>query len=126
MDTEQIDELKLKICRALEQDGGTYCIDDVFRDLEVGAMQAFSKNQTIVITQIVQAPRKRWLNIFVVAGSSKDAMSLQDEVMQFAADKGCEFMAMTGRKGWSKILPKFGWSEQSVSYAIPVRGKLNG
>jgi len=126
MTEEDINELRSKVEKALERGGGTHSFDDVVRGLMTGDMQAFSKNKTIVVTQIVNAPRKRWLNIFVAAGEYKDVMSMQEEILDFAAGYGCEFMAMNGRKGWAKILPRYGWSDVSVSYAIPVRRELNG
>ena len=45
---------------------------------------------------------------------------MQPQLVQMAKDMGCEFIEMSGRVGWSKVLPKYGWHKTGISHAMPI------
>jgi len=110
------DALKARLQKALDLAGNTHTIDDIAAAVRAGTMQAFHNDGALVITEIVEYPRAKAINIFVACGDLNDVMSLQPTIDDFAKQHGCTSMHMRGRKGWRKALPAFGWSESMVSF----------
>jgi len=54
--------------KALRLAGGTHELSDVVDALKEGRMQSFATDNAMVVTQIVQHPRKRELNVFLAFG----------------------------------------------------------
>jgi hypothetical protein len=119
-------EMRRRLQKALDLAGNTHEIDDVVAGVRSGALQAFSSENAFVVTEIAVAPRKKWLNVFLAVGQLDEVMELQPQVEAFGREQGCEFMVMTGRKGWLKVLPEYGWRENGVSYARPLQENAHG
>lgn len=109
-----------RLRKALALGGDTHTVDDIIAGVRSGALQAFSSENAFVVTEIAFAPRKRWLNVVVAAGELDEVMELQPQLEVFGRDQGCEFMTMTGRRGWSRVLPDYGWHETGVMYGLPL------
>lgn len=120
------DEMKRRLQKALDRGGGTHTIEDVVAGVKAGTMQAFWSDDALIVTEIAQTPRKKWLNIFLAAGKMDDVFALTPQLEAFAEKEGCDFAAMTGRKGWAGVLSKKGWHQRGVSYARPVRSEAHG
>lgn len=114
--------LLTKLERALKVGGNTHTVGDVYLGLESGHYQGWFTDNAGVITQIVNTPQKKWLNCFLAFGDLEEVMSLQPKIVAFGKEHGCSFMAMTGRWGWQKVLPKYGWTHKTVSMALPLDG----
>ena len=114
-------EMRRRLQDALDRAGNTHTIEDVVAGIREGQMQVFFSEQAFVVTEIACGPRKKWLNVFLAAGELHDVMALQPQLDAFGKEHGCAFMAMTGRRGWAKVLPKHGWFETGVSYARPLQ-----
>ena len=102
--------------QALEHGGGTFALQDIVEGLEQGRFQLFWNNGGIAVTEIIQCPRKRYLNIFLAAGEMKAVLKLHRKVEKFARKNGCDFMQATARKGWEKFEPAFGWRSTHTVY----------
>jgi len=65
------------------------------------------------VTQIVNFPRKRVLDIFGLSGKDRDEwLPLEPTMAAYARAMGCqEFQIWTGREGLRKILGDDGWRE---------------
>lgn len=109
--------------KALRLGGDTHSVADVIAALNEGRMQAFWSDNATVITQIVQHPRKRELNVFLAFGDLDEVMAMQPRVSEFGRKHGCDFMVMSGRFGWQKVLPNHGWRRVGVTYALPLESK---
>ena len=82
-------------------------------------MQSFAHNNAIVITEVVQAPRKKYLNVFlVVSDELADVMAIQPRMLEFARSQGCDWVQTHGRLGWNKVLPKYGWKPTHVLFVL--------
>lgn len=114
------ERLLTKMKKALRLAGGTHELSDVVDALKEGRMQSFATDNAMVVTQIVQHPRKRELNVFLAFGDLDEVMGMQPQIADFGRQNGCEFMVMSGRTGWMKVLPKHGWSQVGVTYALPL------
>lgn len=106
--------------KALHLAGDTHTVADVVDAISAGRMQAFWGLNAGVITQIVEHPRKKELNVFLAFGDLSGVMRLQPEIAEFGRKHGCSFMVMSGRLGWQRVLPEHGWSQVGVTYALPL------
>ena len=73
--------------------------------------QIFWNDHGAWITEIMIAPRMRWLNVWVIAGQLPEVMELQDEVERFCLTKTIERMVATTRPGWAVLASKDGWDK---------------
>lgn len=109
------DEIIRRINIALDHSGNTHTWEDVRQGLLDGKFQIFWNDHGVCITEIVQAPQKRYLHCFVVAGELPGVMDLQEQVIRHALTNSCEYMTTVGRFGWERVLPKYGWQK---TYAV--------
>lgn len=61
-----------------------------------------------MITEVINAPQKRFLNVFMVVGELS-VLGLHDEIEAFAEKAGCAFMQAYGRPGWAPKNKHLGW-----------------
>jgi hypothetical protein len=97
----------------------THTMADVFRSLETGEMQLFSNEEGVCITEIKQAPRKKYMSIFLVAGRLTALRKIYPDVIKYAEEHDCSFILGGGRMGWTKVAyPE--WSKQFVTYKLDL------
>jgi len=100
--------------------------DSALADLLAGNTQLWVVGdfEAICITQIAQRQLAKVLWFYYVTGEGSERwlQPLIDTVSAFAVEKGCTQMEFTGRKGWAKILPKFGFEETLVTMKAPLNG----
>lgn len=92
--------------------------DDLLGDILTGAQVLWcvfdpdQKNKIIgiVITQVIDYRRKRALDIVFCSGMdfSNWGDKMFDMVMRYAGDMKCDLVEFTGRKGWDRVLKKYG------------------
>lgn len=103
-------EMLNRLRKALEMDGGTHNLDDILGEIAAGNMQSFvGPNGSWVITQVLDFPRQRVLEILWVVGHILDFDYIYPELEKFAKDRGCTLMRGLGRDGWDASLAKLGW-----------------
>lgn len=103
------DELKRRLERALGVAGNTHGPEDVASAVSQGRMQAWTNGDSLVVTEVLQYPRGSALNVFLAVGNIDEVMALQPSIEAFGRQHGCKALRMEGRKGWSRVLPEFGW-----------------
>lgn len=104
----------------LEEQGGLYTFGDVLESLARGEMQSFTKNDTMVVTQIRDFPRRTVLDVLFAVGDIDEVIALvDDQVTSFAKDIGVTMITSTGRKGWKKRMTP-GWRDQWSSYSKDI------
>ena len=87
---------------ALEYSGGAYTVEDVFVGLSEGHYQLWTRNNSVIVTEIVDEPQLRSLNYFLAGGDMADMEVLVPEVEAFAGNEGCTRITLVGRKGWCR------------------------
>jgi hypothetical protein len=90
---------------------GTWGIDDVKQAVMDGQMQFWHTDGAVVVTEILEFPRKKALNCWLVGGTIPDLAKLYDSLEAFAKANGCYAMYASGRKGWHKVLDAYGWHQ---------------
>ena len=70
----------------------------------------------VVVTEIIEYPRKRLIAVQYLAGERLDEWFHETEIMIASWGKvsGCHGMEMSGRRGWSRRLKKENWTERYV------------
>jgi hypothetical protein len=99
------------IREACRRGGGTHDWDDYQEGIIDGKYQIFDSDHGVCITEILQAPRKRYLQCWVVAGQLPEVMALQKQVDRHALTNDCEVEMTIGRVGWDRVLPHYGWKK---------------
>ena len=107
-------ELQRRLMRALDVAGKTHGPDDVARAVDEGRMQAWTAGDSLVVTEVLNYPQARALNVFLAVGNLDEVLSLLPDLEAFGREHGCEKMRMEGRKGWARVLPSHGWKENKL------------
>ncbi len=104
-------EAYLRKCeRALADMGGTHSFDDIMQAINSGHMQSFAKGNTWAVTQILEMPQKRLLEIVLVVGDMEEARELHDVVVAYGRSKGCDLVRTFARDGWTPDAKQNGWT----------------
>ena len=118
--TQEFERCKPYIEAALEYTGGTHDIIDIYAGLYKGTMQLWPAEKSCLVTEIINYPKKKVLNIFLGGGDLTEILSMHEDVIRWAKDQGCTALNMTGRFGWKKPLAKHGWKPMHSSYVKEI------
>lgn len=108
------EELMRRVERALQVGGGLYAPADIEACVEEGRMQALTHEDSLVVTEILTSPRRKFVNVALAVGSLEHFEPLQDQLMALGREHGCDAIRMGGRRGWASILPRHGWAQIPV------------
>lgn len=114
------EELKKRLTKALRMGGNTHTPVDLADAIKEGRMQAWQNGQSVVVTEVLGFPQKNVLNVFLAVGSLDEIMALQPKIEEFGRLHKCSHLMMHGRKGWEKVLPKYGWAHARVNLERPL------
>ena len=74
-----------------------------------------SKYYGVVVTEIIQRPLQRCLNIKIMIGRHREKWQhLIKHIEDFAWQQKCDLLELVARPGWKKILKPFGYTESHV------------
>lgn len=108
--------MEQRLARALKMAGGYYELEDILSAIREDEMQSFTDGMTWVITRVLDFPRARVLELFLVVGTLEGAHSLSDDIEAFAKKVGASRLIAQGRPGWSKKAASFGWLPETTNY----------
>lgn len=94
---------------AIETCGGTHTEDDVLRMILTGQLTLFRENASGLVAEIQVYPRMKVAHAFLVGGRLTDIAALEQKLIEFGHKNGCSRMTCSGRHGWGKVLPGYGW-----------------
>jgi hypothetical protein len=98
------------IAGALPYCYGTHTLEDVAAGIASGQFQFWPGERCAVVTEILEYPRLRALNFFLVGGDRKELVDrLEPMIVAWAKAIGCARVAQAGRKGWSRVLEPKGY-----------------
>lgn len=115
-----------KIKWALDLPISTHEWEDVVEALQAGDMQIFWNDDSCVITEICASPRRRFLNIFMAAGTLKGVFRLQPQIAAFARANGLTTVQGIARPEWAPVLKKRGWVKWAETWHLPMEKWDNG
>lgn len=110
--------IKEFIERALKYNTDEIYIDDILEGIEKGRFSLWgglvdNKIQSVIVLDIATYPRKKVLDLFIVA--SDDMTILKDEFMvkmvEFAKTNKCTSICVRGRPGWKTVLSHYGFKK---------------
>lgn len=68
-----------------------------------------------VVTEIIQRPLQRCLNIKIMTGKHREKWQhLIKQIEEFAWQNNCDLLELVARPGWKKILKPFGYKESHI------------
>lgn len=107
--TPTIYDYQDKIEAALRYGGGTHLFEDVVEAVRDGRMQMWANGGTVAITEVIVYPRKKVLHVFIGAGKRSELFEMIDSAWHWGQGIGCSAMTLAGRRGWTKLMGKFGF-----------------
>lgn len=107
--TVNINNYRKQIEAALSYGGGTHLFEDVVEAVLNKRMQMWVNGETVAITEIIVYPRKKVLHVFIGSGKRKELFEMLDSAWDWGQSMGCTGMTLAGRKGWMKLMGKFGF-----------------
>lgn len=107
-----------KLRKALSYEPGVSSFEGLAREIESGDAQLWLQGDGLVVTQIRETESGNALNYWLAAGDMDDVLALTDDIEEWARDEmDCKTAYVTGRRGWTRILPDYGWSaEPTVNF----------
>lgn len=105
-----------KLARTLERMGGVYTVSDILAAIAAGRMQSFAEGDSWAITQVIQFPRARMLEILIALGDIEECRILHDRILQYARDNDISLIQAYGRRGWLADAESHGWKVRTTSY----------
>lgn len=110
--------------KALHIGSDTHTLADIAECLKKGEMQAFWSDRAIIVTSIVDAPQKKYIEFFLSAGEMEPLLELYEQVKQWAIDQGADFGRAFVRPGFERIFAERGWKKKTVVMEFdPKEGK---
>ena len=107
--------------RALRAGGDTHTVDDLFSEIASGHKQSFAYGSTWAITQVLDFPRKRVLELFMVVGKGDELSLLEGEIIKYAESIGADFIKTQGRVGWRRRAKEMGWTQTHSTFIKRVQ-----
>ena len=89
---------------ALSYSNGTHTIEDIKEAVACGKMQFWPGVNSVIVTELIQFPRKKACNVFAAGGSLKEILIMRAFIEAWAKDNRCDFIQCSGRKGWDRVL----------------------
>ena len=105
-----------KLERVLARMGGLYTLHDILDAIAAGKMQSFTHGDSWAITQIMDHPRGRCLEIFAVVGDLEEARELHDRVVDYGFEIGAKVIQAYGRRGWLSDAKQRGWKIKARAF----------
>jgi hypothetical protein len=105
-----------KLARALDRMGGVYSVQDILTAIAENRMQSFADGDSWAITQVVDYPRARVMEVLVALGDLEACRRLHDRILEYAARNDITFVQAYGRRGWVGDARSHGWKVRTTSY----------
>ena len=126
--TKSVDEVwgvvKNDIANALSRSNGYALSDHIKQWIKETKMQLWilwdaeaekEKYYGVVVTEVIQRPLQRCLNIKIMIGRHREKWQhLIKHIEDFAWQQNCDLLELVARPGWKKILKPFGYKESHV------------
>ena len=127
--TNSVDEVwkvvKNDIANALTRSNGYALSDHIKKWIKDQKMQLWilwdpeaeqqNKYYGVVVTEVIQRPLQRCLNIKIMIGRHREKWQhLIKHIEDFAWQQNCDLLELVARPGWKKVLKPFGYTESHV------------
>lgn len=122
------DYVKDDIERALNLDSNRINIEDVYEAIVNKEMQLWAIHDgdihAVMTTEIAEYAQLKAVRIVTVTGKDCEQWLdlLIDTVSRWGAENGANAVEFIGRKGWEKVLTKYGFGETQVFMTKTIEG----
>ena len=117
--------VKTDISNALNRSNGYALADHIKKWILENKMQLWilwdpegnkdSKYYGVVVTEVIQRPLQRCLNIKIMIGKHREKWQhLIKHIEDFAWINNCDLLELVARPGWKKVLKPYGYTESHV------------
>lgn len=96
----------------------THTLGDVLGLLKSGDAQLWTDREAAVVTEIVIYPRKKVLRAWLASGKYEGIRRIEDRVIPWAKDYGCQEIQIVGRLGWRRRLKDYRESAVTMTKEI--------
>jgi hypothetical protein len=83
-------------------------------------MQFWPGVNTAIVTEIVNYPQKKIIHVFLAAGDMNEVIRMLPYIEEHGKKEGCSLFALTGRKGWEKVIDKIYKFETKVYLSTEI------
>ena len=104
---DEFERLAHHIDAALTYSGGTHSSIDVLDAIKQGKAQFFPLENSVIVTEIVDYPKKSVCRIWLAGGEMDELIEAEKELVTWARNHGCSGMEIIGRKGWERQLKDY-------------------
>lgn len=117
-----IDEERPGLEKALKYDHGGASFDEVKEAILAEDMQLWVNPERtyVMVTEIVNYPGKRVVNVFLTSGSIDDIKAVFPQLQEMARAVGAQGIECSGRRGWIRALSGLGFREVSTIAYVEV------
>ena len=102
---------------ALER-SGTHSFEDIEAGVTSGLFQLWPAPEGCLVTELVQYPQKKVINVFLGGGKLEQLEVMHRDVIAWAKAQGCTGAEINGRAGWVRTFQKHGWKEKSRTLTL--------
>lgn len=95
------------IIAALEYANHSHGIDDVYRAVSIGNAQFHPLENSAIVTEIVDYPKKSVCRIWLAGGDLDELIQAEKHIAVWAKSIGCHGLEIVGRKGWERKLTDY-------------------
>tara|TARA_R110000824_G_scaffold73931_1_gene188206 strand:+ start:1146 stop:1520 length:375 start_codon:yes stop_codon:yes gene_type:complete len=81
----------------------THDFEDIKEGVLNGRYHLWHGEDACIITEFIEYPKYRVLNVFLGGGDLKKLMIMRKSVEKFGKETGCKKLVASGRKGWLKV-----------------------
>jgi hypothetical protein len=99
---EEMERAMPMILDALPQLGGTHDFTDIIQLIMNGSLTLWVAPWSFVLTEIVEYPRLKELNLFLAGGNLEELCAFDEVITDYAKAMGCARIEAHARKGFSR------------------------
>ena len=90
----------------------SYNLSDIKERIEAGIFHIWAGKESVMITEIVEYPRMKALNLLFCGGDYSELEQMLPSLEQFAKHFGCKRLYGGGRKGWLRKIKHLGFETE--------------
>ena len=104
---DELERLAHHIEAALAYSGDTHSLVDVVDAIKDGSAQFFPLENSVIVTEVVDYPKKAVCRIWLAGGEMDELIEAEKSIVEWAKSHGCSGMEIIGRKGWERQLKDY-------------------
>lgn len=118
--TEKVLEYKHLIESALRHSDYAHTFDDIVRGVLNGNLHFYPLDRAFVIMEVTKYSRWSAYHCFLAGGELSSILSVQPAMQANARKLGAKKITLTGRKGFTRVLPQHGWTHTLCLMELPL------